>query len=89
MPSRRPSVGQRIDLWYGAHYLRFTQTETTHGRVLLRLEERARLATADAAGPTLLTQEQLPVALPLRGDSLAAPVHSEEPEPGGVRTSRK
>ncbi len=50
----------RIDLWYGAHYLRFTQTDTSDETVLLRFEERARLVTADGIEPTLLAKARLP-----------------------------
>ena len=49
----------RIDLWYGAHYVRFTQTDTGAETLLLRLEERARLIAADGTDPRLLTKAQL------------------------------
>ena len=41
------------------HYLRFTQTAGSDGTLLLRLEERARLAAAGLADPELLTAERL------------------------------
>jgi|GEM_PF-3565367 hypothetical protein len=49
----------RFDLWYGLHYLRFTQTTASDGTLLLRLEERARLAAGRLAEPELLTAERL------------------------------
>lgn len=46
----------RFDLWYGSHHLRFTRTDRSDGAVILRLQERARLADHEDAGPTLLTE---------------------------------
>jgi hypothetical protein len=50
----------RFDLWYGSHYLRFTQALGSDRALLLRLEERARLADGPCADPGLFTAGQLP-----------------------------
>ena len=52
----------RFDLWYGSHYLRFTQTQRSDGTMLLRLQERARLVDVLGGEPELLAEGQLPCA---------------------------
>jgi hypothetical protein len=49
----------RFDLWYGAHYLRFTKTLRSDGTLMLRIQERARLASPGDPGSVLLTAEHL------------------------------
>ncbi len=49
----------RFDLWYGPHHLRFTRTNTSEGMVVLRVEERARLASAPSDSPSFLTGPSL------------------------------
>ena len=49
----------RFDLWYGSHHLRFTRTNAAEGMVVLRVEERARLASAPGDSPSFLTGPSL------------------------------
>ena len=49
----------RFDLWYGSHHLRFTRTNAGEDMVVLRLEERARLASTAGDAPPFLTGPSL------------------------------
>jgi hypothetical protein len=49
----------RFDLWYGPHHLRFTRTNASEGMVVLRVEERARLASAPGDSPSFQTGPSL------------------------------
>ena len=63
----------RLDLFYGAHYLRFSRTHDRDGSVRLALRERARLVTR-GAGPAELVD----------GPALPTPFALEESVPGAA-----